>query len=64
MYKVNEWLSQAIRVTGSFIMWMALLLVAVAMVLLLLVVMYAVIKELVKNVKNGGKICEHTGWDG
>lgn len=52
---MNEWLNQAIRATGGFILWVVLLLVAVGMVLLVLVVVYAAIKELAKNVKNGGK---------
>lgn len=55
MYNVNEWLNQAIRATGSFILWMFLLLVATGLILLILVVVYAVIKEIVKNMKNGGK---------
>ena len=55
MHNVNEWLNQAIKATGRFILWIFLLLVAAAMVLLLLVAVYAIIKEIVKNVKNGGK---------
>lgn len=55
MHNVNEWLNQAIKATGSLILWMFLLLVAVGLILLILVVVYAVIKEIVKNVKNGGK---------
>jgi len=55
MYNVNEWLNQAIRATGSFILWMVLILFAVGLVLLLVVVVYAVVKELAKKPKDGGK---------
>ena len=50
MYNMNEWLSQAIEVTANFIRWMFLLLVAIGMILLIMVMVYAVIKSIVKDV--------------
>ena len=55
MQNMNEWMNQAIRATGGFILWMVLLLVAIGLILLVWVVVYAARKELVEKVKNGGK---------
>lgn len=55
MYNITEWLNQAIRATGGFILWMILLMLAAGIVMLVVIVIYAVIKAAVDNAKEGKK---------
>lgn len=55
MYNTTEWLNQAIRATGGFILWVILLMLAAGLVMLAVIVVYAVIKAAVDNIKGGKK---------
>lgn len=55
MYNMTEWLNQAIRATGGFILWVILLMLAAGLVMLAVIVVYAVIKAAVDNIKGGKK---------
>lgn len=55
MYGTIEWLSDAIQMTGLFIFWVFLLLVAIGVIALAIVVIEAVAKTAIDGIKSGGK---------